>query len=444
MTPGTPRVALIGPAPPALGGRTPGGVATHLLHLVEGLSAAGVEVSLLVTNLLAGSPEAWQDGGRSYAVYRMHLPAGPLGWLDPGYMGAVGPGTLARYAWHLARHTGQPLGSRRIALAHLVWYRHFVLAVRPQLLHVQHPLERHLYARLLAEYEGWRLPLVVTLHSFFNEHPEHLVQQVMRPNLPRADRLIAVSRSTAEQAVQLGADPARIRVIRSGVDAARFRPRDRAGARARLGVARDLPLLLFVGNLEPRKAVDRLLLALAHVRRTVPEATLAIVGTGEAAGADDQEPRLRRMAEELGLAPAVWFLGRVADERLPDWYAAADVFALPSSSEGQGIAALEAMAAGLPVVVSAVGGLRDTVEDGRTGYLVPFGDVEALARRVADLLADPERRAAVGAAAREAVVRDFSWERSVAATVEVYREALESAPSPSTDEHAPGRERAHA
>ena len=120
----------------------------------------------------------------------------------------------------------------------------------------------------------------------------------------------------------------------------------------------------------------------------------------------------------------VRFVGRVRDEELLQWYAAADVFVLPSSSEAQGIVALEAMACGLPVVASAVGGLLGTLEDGRTGYLVPSGEVEPLADRIAALLEDEPLRTSMGAAARERVVREFSWSRAVADTLQVYGEVL--------------------
>jgi glycosyltransferase involved in cell wall biosynthesis len=101
------------------------------------------------------------------------------------------------------------------------------------------------------------------------------------------------------------------------------------------------------------------------------------------------------------------------------------VFALPSSSEAQGIVALEAMACGLPVVATAVGGLVGTIEDGQTGCLVPSGDVGALASALQILLQDPQWRQALGAAARHAVERDFSWKQAIEATIEVYREVLE-------------------
>ena len=219
-------------------------------------------------------------------------------------------------------------------------------------------------------------------------------------------------------------------MIRSGVDAEHFRPRDaggRAAARATLGISAETRLVLFVGNLEPRKQVDVLLRAMVPVRAEVPDAALIVVGSGESAGVQDQTARLVRLTHDLGLAPedAVRFVGRVEDEQLLDYYAAADVFALPSSSEAQGLVALEAMACGLPVVATAVGGLLGTIEDGRTGFLVPPGEVAALAERLLALLLDEPQRQAMSTAARHIVEREFSWTRAIEATLEVYREVRE-------------------
>src|SRR5262249_21761561 len=131
-----------------------------------------------------------------------------------------------------------------------------------------------------------------------------------------------------------------------------------------------------------------------------------------------------RLTHELGLAEHVHFVGRVEDERLLDYYAAADVFVLPSSSEAQGIVALEAMACGLPVVATAVGGLLGTIDDGETGLLVPPGDVDALATALVGLLRDAPARMALGAAARRTVEREFAWSNAVEATREVYCDLL--------------------
>src|SRR5207302_9835111 len=138
-----------------------------------------------------------------------------------------------------------------------------------------------------------------------------------------------------------------------GVDTERFKPRDRDGARVSLKIEQAEKVVLFVGNLEPRKQVDVLLRAFARVRNELPDSVLLVVGSGENAGALDQTANLEHLTIELNLSDNVRFLGRINDQRLLDCYAAADMFALPSSSEAQGIVALEAMASGLPVVATA-------------------------------------------------------------------------------------------
>jgi glycosyltransferase involved in cell wall biosynthesis len=413
------RVALIGPVPPALGGATPGGVATHQGHLAEGLSRLpDVHVSLLATNARGA---VWMPS-LPYELIRPCLPERPAQFLAPRYVARVGAERLLRYVVHLARSPAE--GSRREVLGQLLAYRAFLSEAHADVVHVQHPLERTYYVRLLAQLERRRWPLVVTAHSFFGEHADAVIHNFMAPNLRAADRVIAVSPHIAEQAAALGVDPGRIRVIRSGIDVERYQPASRPVARAALGLGTELPLILFVGNLEPRKQVDVLLRALAQVRAQVPNAALVVIGSGESAGVGDQTVPLLNLTRELGLDAAVRWVGRVDDTELMRWYAAADVFALPSSSEAQGIVALEAMACGLPVVVSAVGGLIGTVEDGQTGYLVPPGAVEPLAQRLVELLCDPQRREAIGHAARAFVTREFSWQRAVEATTAVYREML--------------------
>ena len=402
------RVALIGPVPPRLGGATPGGVATHQAHLAEGLAAARVYAPLLATNA------AEQSARQSRVTFPLYCVA--QGWprLDT---------RLAPYAFSLARARNQ--GSRREILRNLLWYRRFLAAVEPDLIHVQHPLERCLYIRMIQQRERWRIPLVVTAHSLFGEHPDEVIDRLMAPNLRAADHVIAVSEHIAEQAVQLGATRERISVIRSGVDTERFQPRDKQAARRRLDIPQDRPLVLFVGNLEPRKQLDVLLRAMGCVRERSPDPLLLVVGTGASAGAMDQTVQLLRLTSDLDLTNTVRFVGSVDDEHLLDYYAAADVFALPSSSEAQGIVALEAMACGLPVVATAVGGLLGTIQDGETGFLVRSGDVAQLSERLIDVLGSRQRSEAIGAAARRAVEHEFAWPRAVEATIGVYREVLE-------------------
>ena len=404
------RVGLIGPVPPWLGGSTPGGVATHQFQLAHGLADAGMDVALLATNV--SELQASEKAG-----------AFPMYTVPPKLrIEARGVPDLARYVLRVGLSTAY--GSRRELLRNLVGYAAFVEQVRPDLLHVQHPLERCTYARMVRSIHHLQVPLIVTAHSLFGEHADSTIRELMAPNLRAADRVIAVGEHIAEQAEQLGVEPRRINVIHSGVDSLRFRPGDRVAARQRLGVEHEAKVVLFVGNLEPRKQVDVLLRAIAGLRGRVPNVLLLVVGSGKAAGVQNQTARLVRLTGELGLQQCVRFVGRLGDDELLQAYAAADVFALPSSSEAQGIVALEAMACGLAVVASAVGGLVGTIEDGVSGCLVDSGDVDALAERLARLLCDAERRAAMGAAARRAVEQRFAWHRTIKATVEVYHEVL--------------------
>jgi glycosyltransferase involved in cell wall biosynthesis len=394
-------------------------VATHQVHLAAGLALAGIDAPLLATNTRVAPASSQATAGETaFPLYRMGRP----GRAHAQYLAIVGRQRMARYTAHLARRKQN--GSRREILANLLWYRYFVAEVRPDVIHVQHPLERCTYLRAVQELEGWRQPVVVTAHSLFGEHTQETIDAVMAPNLRAAERVIAVSPHVAEQAIQLGVAPNRVRVIRSGVDVERFRPRDGQAARQRLGFHVETPLVLFVGNLEPRKQVDVLLRAMAHVRREVANAMLVVVGSGENAGVQDQTARLVDLAHDLELDEALRFAGRATDGQLMDYYAAADVFALPSSSEAQGIVALEAMACGLTVVATAVGGLVGTIDNGQTGFLVPSGDVESLADVLLEVLPDAARRRAIGVAARERVERDFSWSRSIEATQDVYRDVL--------------------
>ena len=239
-----------------------------------GLAAMGTDAPLLATNTYV-SGSAWRapKGVTPFPLYRVGR-----GWTSLDRL----PG----YAMHLARE--RPKGSRREILANLLWYRRFVAEVRPDLIHVQHPLERCSYVRTVRRIEGWRAPLVVTAHSLFGEHTQETIHNLMAPNLRAADRVIAVSDHIADQAVQLGVDASRVRVIRSGVDTERFKPRDRDSARASLKIEQAEKVVLFVGNLEPRKQVDVLLRAFAQVRNGLPDSVLLVVGSGENAGALDQ------------------------------------------------------------------------------------------------------------------------------------------------------------
>ena len=231
-------------------------------------------------------------------------------------------------------------------------------------------------------------------------------------------RAVAISPQVAELLREGGVPEERILMIADAVDPARLRPAvPRARTRGELGAGDDEVVLLTLSALVPRKGIDVLLDALHRLRdESGARRVLWIAGDGPERGA------LERRARELGLADAVRFLGRREDA--PELLAACDVFVLPSRREGLGVASLEAMAAGRPVVASRVGGLGFSVVDERTGLLVPPDDAEALAAAVRRLSAERALRERLAQAGPERVAEGFLAEQMVAAHEQLYREVL--------------------
>ena len=214
-----------------------------------------------------------------------------------------------------------------------------------------------------------------------------------------ADGLLAVSDALREDMITLGMPADRIAVHRTGVDGDRFAPRDRAAEKARLGVAG--PLILSVGALVERKGHDIVIDAVARL----PGITLWIAGHGP------ERTVLEARIAGLGLSDRVKLLGAVPHGDLPALFAAADVMALASASEGLANAWVEALSSGTPVVITAAGGARETVCSPEAGRVVDR-TAEAFAQGIADVLADPPMQDAVRTAATR-----FSWDTN---TVELY------------------------
>jgi glycosyltransferase involved in cell wall biosynthesis len=230
------------------------------------------------------------------------------------------------------------------------------------------------------------------------------------------DGVIAISRGVADTLQCSGVEPARMRVVPSGVNCEHFAPptmRECEAARARLGLRPTDIAVGAVGALTPRKGHRFLLEAVALARRTeVAGANLR----GFIAGDGPLARELGERAPECG----VRMLGALDDPRSLLW--ALDIFVMSSLREGLGVAALEAMACGLPLIATGVGGLSEVVEDGVCGRTIPPGDVMALAREIGLLAAAPLQRAAMGAAARARALSEFSLESMAAQTLACYQE----------------------
>lgn len=245
----------------------------------------------------------------------------------------------------------------------------------------------------------------------------------------QVDRLIA--QCPAEQAELVddyGADPARVVVIPSAVDTAQFFPMDRAEARRRIGLDTDGPVVVYVGRMLPRKDVRNVVRAVALLARWtgLPVRLLAVGGEKEEPDpeATPEIGVLQRLAADLGIADRVIFTGKRQPGELTAYYGAGDVAVTTPWYEPFGLTPLEAMACGRPVIGSAVGGIAFTVRHGETGFLVPPRDPEALARRLAEVLADPALRDRMGRAARARVERAFTWQTVAERTQALYGAVL--------------------
>ncbi len=268
----------------------------------------------------------------------------------------------------------------------------------------------------------WGVPLVQMFHTL-----GHLKNEVAKTELDRelglrlemeeqvvawADQLVAATPTEkAQLSWYYGADPQKMTVIPPGVDTRLFYPRDQHNSRRRL----DLPcgrLLLFVGRIERLKGIDTLLEAAALLmkRPGYDDLRVLIVG-GDADTNNSNNPELRRvkkLADDLGIASRVDFMGSQPQTELPFFYSAADLTIMPSHYESFGMVALESMACGTPVIASRVGGLAHLVREGETGYLVPEENPAQLEVRINESLSDDVAREGMGECAA-AYAREYGW-----------------------------------
>jgi glycogen synthase len=270
-----------------------------------------------------------------------------------------------------------------------------------------------------------RIPLVVTLHSMEPLRPwkadqlgsGYLVSSwIEKTAVEAAHRVIAVSTKMREDILaHFDADPARVVVIHNGIDPDLFKRTEARDALARLGV--QAPYVLFVGRITDQKGIFHLL----EASRRLP-AGVQVVLCASAPDTPEIEERLRRAV--AGMPRVRWINEMVPVDVVTQLYSHAAVFACPSVYEPFGLINLEAMACETAVVASAVGGIVEVVEDGKTGILVPPSRPDALAEALDEVLANPERAREMGRAGRRRVEAQFSWASIAERTEQVYGEAI--------------------
>lgn len=272
----------------------------------------------------------------------------------------------------------------------------------------------------------FHIPYVVTFHALglvrkiHQKEMDHFPPEridIERSILQHADHIIAECPQDKEDMVTLyDADPEKISIVPCGFSSKEFYPIDKKRARKILGLKEDEKIILQLGRMVPRKGVDNVIRALADVKKAKASVRLLIVGGEE----DTPDPakcpelaRLKKLAVENGVESSVIFTGRKQREVLKYYYAAADIFITTPWYEPFGITPIEAMACGTPVIGATVGGIQYTVEEGKTGFLVPPHDPKALAEKIETLLSDEKLLAAMQHNAVKRVNRHFTW-RTVA------------------------------
>jgi D-inositol-3-phosphate glycosyltransferase len=384
-----------------LGGVDSGGQNVYVAQLAGHLAALGHEVDVFTRRDHARLPDVVPLGPR---VRLFHVPAGPACHVRKEALLAYMP---AFSAWMRRFYRRR----RRYDIVHANFFMSGLVA---------------------ADLKGaFGVPFAVTFHALgrvrrlyqqgadgFSDERFAIEDRVVA----EADRIVAECPQDAEDLLRLyGADPARLTMVPCGVDPEEFFPMPKCAARAELGLPERGPILLQLGRMVPRKGVDTAIRAVASLRRDHGASAHLVVVGGES---DTPDPaatpeigRLAAVAREAGVERQVTFTGRRPTGRLRTYYAAADVFVTTPWYEPFGITPLEAMACARPVVGSDVGGIRYTVIDGETGFLVPPRDPDAVADRVARLLRDPALAWRFGLRGLARVRAHFTW-RDVARQME--------------------------
>jgi glycosyltransferase involved in cell wall biosynthesis len=375
-----------------------GGPALHVAYLTAGLAKRGYETTLVAGSLARGEDSmafvADELGIEVERIEELHREISPL-------RDAVAIVRLAR----------------------------LIRRVRPHILHT-HTAKAGAVGRLAALLAGdARPPIVVhtfhghVLRGYFDPLRTAGFRLLERWLATKSTALVAVSPQVRDDLVSLGVAPReRFVVVRVGIELEQRVAAERDGrgeSRRVLGIGPDRFAVGWIGRMTGVKRTDDVLRAFRRLRDRGVDACLCMIGDGP------DRPAVERRAHELGLMRDTFFLGY--QEEVAPFYAAFDAMILPSINEGTPVSAIEALAAGRPVVATRVGGVPDVIREGEDGFLVEPGDVDALAERLARLAADPELRERLGAAGRARVIPRYSVERLVDDIDLLYRSLLASA-----------------
>jgi N-acetyl-alpha-D-glucosaminyl L-malate synthase BshA len=257
-------------------------------------------------------------------------------------------------------------------------------------------------------------PFIVAGHGDDVYRDSRLKMPAIRSSLRRADAVIALTPNMERELERIYDRD--IHVVPNGIHVGWFSRPD-PEARSRWGLSDESKVIVYIGGLRPVKGVEHLVRAFRSIKASVPDATLLLVGDGQ------ERAALEGLTDRSDLSGSVRFVGEVKNEEVPAYLSASDVFVLPSLSEGLPIVALEAMAAGLPVVCSRVGGLPDLIGEGENGFLVVPGDEQGIASSVVRLLTDEALRSRISANNRKKA-QDYDWGVIASQAEGIYEDVL--------------------
>jgi glycosyltransferase involved in cell wall biosynthesis len=391
-----------------------GGQNVYVANLARELALAGARVDVFTRRDAPGQKQLLSLCDK---VRVIHVPAGPAHYVPKERLLRYIP-DFARFVTRFARRQAPPYD--------IVHANFFMSGMVAQQLKV-----------------ALGIPYVITFHALgqvrrlaqgaadaFPPERTRIETALMR----QADRIIAECAQDRLDMEQLyGAAPGRITVAPCGFDPGELWPVPRAAARARLGLAPGRFIVLQLGRMVPRKGVDTVIQSLALLReRHAVDAELLVVGGPQGGPESSQDPELVRLgalARQLGVKGHVRFVGQQPRAALRLWYGAADVFVTTPWYEPFGITPVEAMACARPVIGSEVGGIKSTVVDGVTGFLIPSRDPRALAERLALLHADPGLGTRMGEAGLQRAYRHYTWRAVAQQAAAVYAAVLDAARS---------------
>lgn len=407
----TKRIALISEHATPLGifgGVDSGGQNVYVGQLAKHLTAIGYDVDVFTRRDNEHLPDVvdWQCG-----VQVIHVPAGPpINLAKEMLLPYMGEFTTFLLDWCRDR------GSYDLLHANF-WMSALVAAEVKRSLGIPFVVTFHALGRVRRLHQGDA--------DQFPDDRFAIEDRVVR----EADHIIAECPQDREDLLHLyNADPNRISIIPCGFDTTEFWAIDKIRARLTLGLPPEERLILQLGRMVPRKGVDNAIRGFAHLLKQDSVNTRLLIVGGEANTPDPQRTpeigRLTAIAQELGVAEQVTFVGRRGRDVLKYYYSAADVFVTTPWYEPFGITPIEAMACGTPVIGSDVGGIKFTVKDGETGYLVPANNPEALAERIFHLFNNPQLISLFG---RQAIRRSqdhFTWQKVTSAVAALYEDVL--------------------